>query len=67
MRYLLVCLALSGCASGVSMNDDERIACRTFGCVVMTEAEMIEFAGKVDLEAYKRGWSDAMKQRGREL
>ena len=65
MRYLLVCLVLSGCANGVAMNDDERIACRNYGCVVMTEDELVEFGAKVDLEAYKRGLSDAVKQGAR--
>jgi hypothetical protein len=67
MKSLLLCLALCGCASGVSMNDDERIACRTFGCIVMTEAELRDFGSKVGSEAYRKGWTDAHKQTGRDL
>ena len=67
MKAMLLALALTGCANGVSMNDDERIACRTYGCAVFTEAELRQFGSKVDGAAYLRGWTDAHKQTGKEL
>jgi hypothetical protein len=67
MLAAILATACSGCANGVSMNDEERVACRTNGCIVMTEAELRDFGSKVGSEAYRKGWTDAHKQGGKEL
>jgi starvation-inducible outer membrane lipoprotein len=43
MKYALIALLLSGCASlpaGVEMTEDERKACEEHGCTVWTRAEL---------------------------
>ena len=54
MKYILIALILTGCASlpdGVQMTDEERTACAASGCAVFTEAELRVFAA----EFFKRG------------
>lgn len=58
---------LSGCANGVSMTDEERIACRDAGCSVWTEGELRGLVNRAQNGAYRKGWTDAHKQGGREL
>jgi hypothetical protein len=67
MRYLLLCLALSGCANGVQMTAEERVRCRSDGCAVFTEDEIRALVGKVFKDGYETGWKDAHKQTGRDI
>ena len=69
MKLLLaICVAVSGCASnGVVMTDEEKIACRTEGCIPFTEAELIQFRDKALNAGYQRGWHDAHRQAGRAI
>jgi hypothetical protein len=62
---LIVALLLAGCASGVHMTDEERIACRDSGCSVWTPAELLRLVGKAAGEGYQRGWRDANVQSGK--
>jgi uncharacterized protein YcfL len=42
MKYALIALLLTGCASipGLEMTDAERVACEQHGCTVWTRAEL---------------------------
>jgi hypothetical protein len=67
MKAMLICLLLAGCASGVHMTDEESKACRDHGCSVWTDAELMQLANKVGSAAYRKGWTDATRQSGKEL
>lgn len=64
---LLAVLLLMGCANGVRMSDEETIACRTFGCVVYTEAELRDLVNRAGRAGYGQGWRDSNRQAGRDL
>ena len=64
---LLAVLLLMGCANGVQMSDEETVACRTFGCVVYTEAELRELVNRAGSAGYRQGWRDSNRQAGRDL
>lgn len=55
---------LAACANGVSMSDEERIACRTDGCTVWTPGELQELANRAARAGYRQGWGDAVRQAG---
>ena len=66
MRYILITLMLSGCASlpqGVEMTDDERKACAEAGCTVWTRAELEQLVGM----AMQRGFHAGRQARGPSL
>lgn len=72
MRVVIVALLvipalvmLCGCASGVRMSDDERIACRDSGCSVMTDTELRTLVDLAAGQGYRKGWADATRQAGR--
>jgi hypothetical protein len=67
MKSILICLLLAGCASGVHMTDEEAKACRDQGCSVWTDADLMQLANKVGSAAYRKGWSDATQQHGKDL
>jgi hypothetical protein len=54
---------LLGCASGVQMDEAEAIACRNEGCAVFTEAELRALASRAAALGYRKGWTDALRQR----
>lgn len=58
---------LSGCASGIEMSDEERIACRNEGCSAWTQGELRGLVNRAASEGYRLGWRDANKQAGRGL
>jgi hypothetical protein len=49
------------------MTDEEAKACRDLGCSVWTDAELMQLANKVGSAAYRKGWTDATRQSGKEL
>jgi uncharacterized protein YceK len=57
MKYVLIALILSGCASikGVEITDDERKACEQVTCSVWTEQELTRLARKFFSDGYKAG------------
>lgn len=67
MRIAILCLLLAGCASGIRMTDEEAKACRDQGCSVWTDAELQELAIRIGSQAYRKGWTDAVKQKARDL
>lgn len=58
---------LAGCASGVRMTDEERVTCRDAGCSVWTDAELLRLVNKAGADGYRKGWTDATVQGGRDL
>lgn len=64
---VLAVLALAGCANGVTMTDEETIACRNTGCSAWTEMDLRRLIGKVFKDGYLEGWTDSNKQAGRNL
>lgn len=64
---LLGLLQCAGCANGVQMDDEERIACRNEGCGVFTAAELHALQKRAIEAGYRRGWTDAHRQAGRDL
>ena len=67
MLAAILATACAGCANGVSMTEEERLACRNEGCVPFTEVELRTFAGKIGEAAYLKGWTDATKQAGKDI
>lgn len=69
MKAALLALLLAGCASGVNLTDEERIACRTEanGCSAWTEGELLRLVNRSLGAGYQRGWRDANVQAGRSL
>lgn len=67
MKAALLALLLAGCASGIVMTEEERIACRESGCNVYTPAEILSLVRKAITEGYAHGWRDSNRQAGREL
>lgn len=57
---------LFGCASGVRMTDEETIACRNDGCTAWTDAELLQLVNKAATAGYRKGWTDANQQAGRD-
>ena len=59
MKYALLVLFLSGCASfeGVQMDERERAACAAEGCSVWTDRELKSMAEHF----FKRGYQDGGK------
>jgi len=58
MRYILITLMLSGCASlppGVEMTEDERAACASQGCSVWTLDELQRLIGMAMQRGYAAG------------
>ena len=58
MRYMLALILLTGCASGVRMNEQEAAACRAHGCSVWTDAELqalITKAAMIGAQSCRRG------------
>jgi starvation-inducible outer membrane lipoprotein len=58
MKYALIALLLSGCASlpaGVEMSDEERKACEEHGCTVWTRAELEHLARAMLQRGYAAG------------
>lgn len=64
---LLGLLQCAGCANGVQMTDEERIACRNEGCAVFTEAELRALQHQAAGVGYRKGWTDATRQAGKDL
>lgn len=62
MMLALWLLSLAGCATGVSVNDEERIACRNDGCVVYTAREERDLVRRAVEAGYRKGWGDAVRQ-----
>lgn len=71
--WLLALLAIpalvlcSGCASGITMSDEERATCSEQGCTVWTDAELKQLVDRAVREGYVRGWRDSTRQGGRGL
>lgn len=57
---------LASC-SGVRMTEEERISCRNTGCTPWTDAELRELVNRAGSEGYRKGWTDANRQGGRDL
>lgn len=58
MKAIILCLALSGCASlpaGVQMSDDERKVCEAEGCSVWTVQELRKLITKALQQGYAAG------------
>ncbi len=57
MKSLILCLALSGCATipGVAITEDERKACEVQTCTVWTIDELTGLARKFFREGYRAG------------
>lgn len=58
MRYILITLMLSGCASlppGVEMTEDERAACASQGCSAWTLDELQRLIGMAMQRGYAAG------------
>ena len=60
-------MLLFGCASGVRMTDEEAVACRDAGCTAWTDAELLQLVNKAGAAGYRKGWTDATVQGGRDL
>lgn len=67
MRIAILCLLLAGCASGVHMTQEEAKNCRDEGCSVWTDAELQQLAIRIGHQAYQKGWTDATRQRDKDL
>jgi hypothetical protein len=67
VKTALLCLLLTGCASGVQMTDEEAKACRDSSCSAWTLQELEALVNKVGQAAYRKEWSDAVRQGGHEL
>lgn len=72
MRAVLIVLLLlpafvllAGCANGVHMTDEDRIACRNEGCAAFTEAELRALVNRAASAGYRQGWTDAHRQSGK--
>lgn len=58
MTTIILCLALSGCASlppGVQMSDAERVACEAEGCSVWTVDELRKLISISIKKGYEAG------------
>lgn len=57
MKYLIVCLLLSGCSTirGVEITKSEREACIAETCTVWTESELIKLGQRFFREGYTAG------------
>lgn len=64
VSILAMLIVLGGCASGVVMTEEERIACRNEGCAPFTNTEIRALIGKVFNDAFRLGWIDATKRAG---
>lgn len=60
-------LSLAGCANGVTLTDEEAVACRNDGCAAFTEREFLQFMGGAFKDGYLKGWTDSNWQGGRSL
>lgn len=56
---------LGGCAA-VRMTDEEAVICRDDpeGCTAWTRNELRELQLRAARQGYRRGWTDALQQRG---
>lgn len=67
VSVLLCVLFVSGCPSGIRMDNDEAKACRNAGCTVWTEAELRVLAQQWFKKGYHYGWKAANEEAGRDL
>jgi hypothetical protein len=67
MVLFVIVALISGCANGVLMTDEEKVACRDSGCAAFTLAELRVLIGKSFKQGYLRGWAESNKQGGRAL
>lgn len=58
---ILTVALLSGCATGVTMTDEEAVVCKAQGCSVWTENELRALVYQSMVEGYQQGVRDARR------
>jgi hypothetical protein len=67
VALVLGAMVMAGCATGVQMTDEERVACRDSGCAAWTETELRTLVDRAVGAGYRKGWTDVVRQSGANL